>query len=69
VKVQVITPEEMRERNDRFRALRNGDSRMMRNDWELAEQAERGTALFFWHEPAAGGPLGAFSWLCPGCGS
>jgi hypothetical protein len=62
VKVQVLAPEEVREHFARFHAART-DSRMMRNDWELAEQAERGTALFFWRDGAS------FNWLCPGCGS
>ena len=62
MKVQVLSPEEVREHSARFHAAR-ADSRVMRNDWELAEQAERGTALFFWRDDAS------FNWLCPGCGS
>jgi uncharacterized protein DUF6527 len=63
-RVQVLPPDQVAERNARFRA-----SGLMRQDFELSEQAERGTALFFWHEPNEGASLGAFSWLCPGCGS
>jgi hypothetical protein len=66
MRVQVLSLDEVSERNARLRGM---DPRVMRNDFELAEQATRGTALFFWHEPAKGAPLGAFSWLCPGCGS
>jgi len=56
VRVQVISIEENAERNKRFRA-----SGLSREEFELAEQAKRGTALFFWHD-------GGFSVLCPGCG-
>jgi len=66
VKVQVLSRDEVAARNARFRAT---DPRVMRNDFELAEQAERGTALFFWHEPPEGAAHRGFSWLCPGCGS
>lgn len=70
VRVQVITLEEQADRNARFRALRASDSLTLRNDFELAELAERGTALFFWHHETAHGALfDGFSWLCPGCGS
>ena len=66
--VQVLSLDEVSARNARFRAA---DPRNSRCDFELAEQAERGTALFFWHAPGGvgGSPLGGFSWLCPGCGS
>jgi hypothetical protein len=64
VKVQVLSLDEVTARNARFRAA---DPRVMRNDFELAEQAERGTALFFWHPDNDG--VSSFSWLCPGCGS
>ena len=57
MKVCVITLEEVAERNARFRA-----SGECRQDFELAEQSERRTALFFWHDDG-------FSWLCPSCGS
>ena len=67
MKVDVLSAEQVAERSARFKA--RSDPKVWRNDFELAEQAGRGTALFFWHEPNEGAPLGAFSWLCPGCGS
>lgn len=68
MKVDILSLEEVAERNARFRAL---DPRISRDDFERAELAERGTALFFWHAPGdvGGAPLGGFSWLCPGCAS
>ena len=61
MKVLVISAEEMAGRNKRFRS-----SGLSRDDFELGEQAVRGTSLFVWW-PAAGGHR-SFSWLCPGCG-
>jgi Family of unknown function (DUF6527) len=61
VKAQILTLEEVAERNARFRAA---DPRISRDDFERAELAERGTALFFW-QPDGAQP--GFSWLCPGC--
>jgi len=63
VKVQVLSPEEVRERSARSDADRAASPGMWGNDWELAEQAKRGTALFFWRD------ADWFNWLCPGCGS
>lgn len=60
--VQVLSLEQVAERNARFRA-----SSLSRDDFERGELAESKTALFFWHEPDSGRPLGGFSWLCPGC--
>lgn len=57
MKVQVISDGEQDERNARFHAI---TPRISRDDFERAELAGRGTALFFWHS-------GGFSWLCPGC--
>ncbi len=66
IPVQVLSLDEVADRNARFRAL---SPRVMRNDFEFAEQVKRGTALFFWHPPTEGDTYGGFSWLCPGCGS
>ena len=63
MRIQMLTLEEVAERNARFRAIA---PRVSRADFELAELASRGTALFFW-QPGQG-PLAGFSWLCPGCG-
>jgi hypothetical protein len=65
VKVQVLSLEEVRERSARFHADRAASPEMWRheNEWEVAEQAGRGTALFFWRDSDG------FNWLCPGCGS
>lgn len=63
--VQVLSPEEISERSARWRRARDADGSLTRNDFELAEQAVRGTALFFWHDDT----FSDFSWLCPGCGS
>jgi len=65
-RVQVLTLGEVSARNARFRAI---EPPVSRDDFERAELAGRGTALFFWHEANEGAPLGGFSWLCPGCGS
>lgn len=62
IPVQVLSLEEVDERNARFHA-----TSLSRDDFERAELAERGTALFFWHLPDESRPLGGFSWLCPGC--
>jgi len=63
VKVQVLSLDEIAERNARFRAI---DPHVSRDDFERAELAGRGTALFFWHPDNDG--VSSFSWLCPGCG-
>lgn len=65
IPVQVLSLDEVREHSARFHAARSAssESQVWRNDWELARQAERGTALFFWRDAAS------FNWLCPGCGS
>ena len=62
MKIEILSLEQVTERNARFRA-----SGQMRQDFELAELATRGTALFFWQPDH--GEHGGFSWLCPGCGS
>jgi Family of unknown function (DUF6527) len=61
--VQVLSAEEMAERNARFRA-----SGLSRDEFELGELATRGTALLAWW-PEGNEGRGSFSWLCPGCGS
>jgi hypothetical protein len=62
MKVQILSLREVADYNASFRA---SDHRMTRDDFERAEMAERGTALFFW-QPGYG-IRGGFSWQCPGC--
>lgn len=57
MKVRLITPAEMSERNARFRA-----SGLSRVDFECAELEREGTALFVWWENGT-----SFTWCCPGC--
>jgi hypothetical protein len=64
MRVQVLTLDEVAERNARFRAI---NPRISRDGFERAGLAERGTALFFWQPDY--GTHGGFSWLCPGCAS
>ena len=61
MRVQILTLDEVAERNARFHAT---DPRISRDDFERAELEERGTVLFFW-QPDGSRP--GFSWLCPGC--
>ena len=56
MRLQILTLDEIAERNARFRA-----SGLSRDAFERAEPP-RDTALFFWHAESKG-----FSWLCPGC--
>ena len=62
IPVQVLSPDEVHERSARFHADRAANPGMWSNDWELAEQAGRDTALFLWRDDLW------FNWLCPGCG-
>ena len=61
MKVQVLSLDEVAERNTRFHT-----TNLSRDDFERGELAGRDTTLFFW-QPSYG-EHGAFSWLCPGCG-
>lgn len=63
IPVQILSAEEAHERSARYRAAHSADPAIWHDDFERAEQADRGTALFFWRDP------GWFNWLCPGCGS
>ena len=69
VPVQVVDAALEGDRGARWQEFRAANPGRYRNDFELAEYAARGTGLLFWDEPSKGAPLGAFHWLCLGCGS